>query len=1552
MADLKKLNRWAEKLLDTGKRNNLISFKDTKASSAQIVFPECEKVFSKCSVGQVFEVFDPKIPDEDAYDDEVEQSLLDSNRHLSLSEFRDAYAQRIRNERTLLIYAQTSNPLTAVKNIAKKAQEMIDETGVNVAYLAFGFIKWNEKEGSDIYYRAPMLLVHVNIDAGSLLDPIKIEVSDDDVIVNPTFAYYLQAEYGITLPEFEDGDTLSTYYSKADYAVKRMGWEILNECKLGTFSFLKINMYEDLKTNADQILQNSNVQMLLGEGTSVFDGGPIGGAEKKVVDPLIDLHTVVDADSSQIEAIEMAKSGKSFVLQGPPGTGKSQTITNIIAELLHDGKKVLFVSEKQAALNVVFDKLKKAGLADFCLELHSHKANKRAVIEELNRTLEMPKSAVSQSVQEEIRQKKAAQSKLDTYASELHKKRDIIDRSLYQLFELHSAQRDFPEPNITIRSIQTKGQDYLLNAVRLLEQYAEYTTSIGLDYRQNSWYGFTALQIGYEARSALKADLESLAQGYTKLLAISKGIREKYRTPNLVFSNSQLWASLLGFFSRTDVITPSLLSISSYDYAFPYLTNMMELSKTIIPIRIRILESFDEKVISEYEGRELFAKLNGPFSSAFARLFNSEYKGIVSRLQTYYRGGDKLKYKQVVDLAEQLTKLQDSMAEYDYNESAVPGCLGACYKGPDTDWEHVMSDLGVLQGFFKGKELSFGPIAELNTSDFVKRQEDFNNDSEALKSGIDAVIEIKRRIALLFSADVLDLDKDSYDSCIRKLNACAADMDKLGNWIGFAGLLQQLQAAELQSFIDLVINQAIEPKKAAGAFKRAFYKQWIENILFSVPELASFSRITQDQAVQSFNEKDRVQYEINKVLIKAELSQARPNLDIVAGGSAVAILRREGQKRRKQMPIRKLLAETASLVQIIKPCFLMSPLSVSTFLDSKKIAFDTVIFDEASQIFPQDAIGAIYRGKQLIVVGDSRQMPPSNFFNSSVDIDDDDEEIGDVTDFESILDICSSVFTTERLAWHYRSHFEQLIAFSNYHFYNNGLVTFPSSSKDHKGIGVDFYYVDGVFDRKSKTNKAEAAFIVDLIYQNIAEYPDRSLGVVAFSVAQQNLIEKMLSKKREADQTLEWFFKVDRPEPFFIKNLETVQGDERDTIIFSIAYAKDSQGRFIQNFGPLNKEGGERRLNVAVTRAKENVQLVASIHYSDINLSNSGSVGVRLLRAYLDYAQNGEQALERTITNASQDRFDSYFEQEVCDFLRDRGFTVDTQVGCSGYKIDLGLRKPDSSNYLLAIECDGATYHSSRNARDRDSLRQRILENMGWKFYRIWSTDWYRNNTVEKERLLKAARDAVQFAVDPEEKPLRSVPEETRIQAEDIQDRFVTQVQENKSAFPEYKQLDAISILYKYPANSFQSAIREILEAEAPLSEEYLLKRIVSYFDREKVTKVVHDEFESKMQRCTNIGIIRRNGFLYLQGRNDFALRVPGDRREIKYIAVEELAIGFYMLIKQNVTATKEGLYKTMTNLLGFNRTGDTIYERYDSALRILKSSGGIIEEDDVLKIR
>ncbi|MDE6966883.1 MAG: type III restriction endonuclease subunit R, partial [Clostridiales bacterium] len=464
----------------------------------------------------------------------------------------------------------------------------------------------------------------------------------------------------------------------------------------------------------------------------------------------------------------------------------------------------------------------------------------------------------------------------------------------------------------------------------------------------------------------------------------------------------------------------------------------------------------------------------------------------------------------------------------------------------------------------------------------------------------------------------------------------------------------------------------------------------------------------------------------------------------------------------------------------------------------------------------------------------------------------------------------------------------------------------------------------------SKTNQTEAERVVDLVFENIKKYPERSLGVVAFSISQQNLIEKLIYRRRQQNSAFEEFFKSDRVEPFFVKNLETVQGDERDTIIFSIAYAKDSQGRLLLNFGPINREGGERRLNVAVTRAKINVQLVSSMHYCDIDLSRTKSVGARLLREYLDYAENGVAALERSITvDASNpfEQYDSEFESEVCEFLRENGFAVDPQVGCSSFKIDLALKRPDSSDYVLAIECDGATYHSSKTARDRDRLRQEILERMGWKFYRIWSTDWFRNKHVEKNRLLDAAKKA-----------LENCP--ANVNPPDISnDNFSEVVIEKQFEFPKYKMVDAMAVARKNGRNIL-AVTRAIVEVESPVSEEWLLKRIVFLFaGREKVTNVVRKEFNRYMWNCARYGIVRKDGFLYMQGRQIPMLRVPsaGDEpRDIKYIELRELALGLKEILKQNVSAEKQGLYRLLTQNLGFSRIGDAILERMDSALELI----------------
>ena len=542
------------------------------------------------------------------------------------------------------------------------------------------------------------------------------------------------------------------------------------------------------------------------------------------------------------------------------------------------------------------------------------------------------------------------------------------------------------------------------------------------------------------------------------------------------------------------------------------------------------------------------------------------------------------------------------------------------------------------------------------------------------------------------------------------------------------------------------------------------------------------------------------------------------------------------------------------------------------------------------------------------------------------DDDEYDEEDSDIDSYESILDLCSANLPTKSLLCHYRSKNEDLINFSNKNFYNYNLITYPSNSEKKDDFGVDFVYIkDGVMDSRSKINLLEAEKVADLVFEHFKKHPKRSLGVVAFNIHQQDAIMKIIDKRRINDPSFEEFFNPDLEEPFFVKNLETVQGDERDTIIFSVTYAKNDKGQFALRFGPLNLSGGERRLNVAITRAKQNVKVVSSIRAFDIDVSRVSNDGPKLLHDYLDYAENGPGALDRAISVNDNEEYDSPFEQDVCEFLKEKGFDVTTQVGCSKYRVDIGLKRPGTSDYVLAIECDGATYHSSKSARDRDRLRQSILERMNWKFYRIWSTDWYKNTKAEKSALIDACNKALEESKDT------FFESNSGDKSIDISHMVKSQsVSSNRKLYDKY---------VKYNGGSDYNPSRmaeKYTMAEGPISIDYLLKKICYIWDYEKATQRVKELFMHQFR--SNI-VTRENNFLYGPDQKNYAMRenIGEVLKDINYISEYELRNGMYAAVEANVQCKKEDLYSFIRDHLGFNRAGDKMTNRFDRAFELLK---------------
>ncbi|WP_448676815.1 DUF4011 domain-containing protein [Delftia acidovorans] len=559
-------------------------------------------------------------------------------------------------------------------------------------------------------------------------------------------------------------------------------------------------------------------------------------------------------------------------------------------------------------------------------------------------------------------------------------------------------------------------------------------------------------------------------------------------------------------------------------------------------------------------------------------------------------------------------------------------------------------------------------------------------------------------------------------------------------WCAWRNAQAAARAGGLGALADAIESGSLEPAQAPQAFEVNYARWWLALAVDEDEVLKRFVSAEHERRIADFRALDDEFTSVTRQWIRARLCAGLPSADSIQRNSEWGILRREITKKRQHLPLRQLLEQIPSAVLRLTPCLLMSPLSIAQYLSAETSNFDIVIFDEASQIPVWDAIGAMARARQVVMVGDPKQLPPTSFFGRADTSDTfDDDTQGVEGDMESILDEClGASLPTRNLSWHYRSRHESLIAFSNHRYYGGGLVTFPSPVTDDRA--VSFHAVQGRYEKGgARINQPEAkALVADLVARlqspGFAQ-SGATIGVVTFNSEQQSLIEDLLDEERRKDPGLEPFFSDALLEPVFVKNLESVQGDERDIMYFSITYGPDISGAVSMNFGPLNRDGGERRLNVAVTRARQELRIFSSLRGEQMDLSRTQAAGVRDLKHFLEFAERGPRALAES-HHGSQGDFDSPFEASVAQALERKGWRVHTQIGASSFRVDLGVVHPDhAGSYLAGVECDGATYHRSATARDRDKLREQVLRGLGWQILRIWSTDWWVNPGGTLERI-------------------------------------------------------------------------------------------------------------------------------------------------------------------------------------------------------------------------
>ena len=696
------------------------------------------------------------------------------------------------------------------------------------------------------------------------------------------------------------------------------------------------------------------------------------------------------------------------------------------------------------------------------------------------------------------------------------------------------------------------------------------------------------------------------------------------------------------------------------------------------------------------------------------------------------------------NIAEELPYLQNAKEARDAadQDKIVKKFFGDAYNGADTDIEAIDETAQFIGDCLATSKLEKGFDIFLDKQ-FAKTWRRFKKQLSAVTGTIqtasDKATKVQAQASICFGlySDENHWQDIALATLIKQFSDALSQPDTLHHWVELNGHYDKATQSITGELLQLYDQNNLNFETLPTAFEYIVYSTVAREIYHRNPAISKTSGMSLEQARSRIKELDKEIMQLQQDELCSKLNSARPMTGNSKGSKSTwtegPMLHNEINKNRAHVPIRTLMNRAGQSIQKLKPCFLMSPLTVAQYLEPGKFKFDLVVIDEASQMRPEDALGGVARADQIVVVGDPQQLPPTSFFQSAGKEDDGVDE-----DFisEAIMDMALSSFRPSRiLSRHYRSQHESLIAFSNYHFYDQSLVLFPSPIKNPDELGVKLEYIDGTYTANS--NMDEVSAIVKAALEFMRKYPDRSLGIATMNQVQKNLIEiemdrAFINHPHATNYKEKWQGTL---ESFFVKNLESVQGDERDAIFISTVYGPDKNGIVMQRFGPINLTGGYRRLNVLFSRAKKNMVVFTSLKPEHIKIQDSSSEGVRALKGFLTYASKG--VIDEGKHNQDQTP-DSDFEVWVKEKLESIGCEVHPKVGVAGYRIDLGVKHPKYPyGYLMGIECDGATYHSSKSARERDVIRQQVLKGLGWHIYRIWSTDWFSNPVQEFEKLKK-----------------------------------------------------------------------------------------------------------------------------------------------------------------------------------------------------------------------
>lgn len=1567
---------WQRRLLDLSLRNRLLSFRETK-SVIPLMVDNLGKLEDALYEGDQFRIC--------ARPKDWENTPRDSRLYEMVNK-GSAVEQLIQEE---FEYKRIRSILPEVelmargKNLHRHAKESLEENGSNTLFLALGFLRWFETDLSETERLAPLVLVPVELVRKAQGREFELRSRDEEPQMNITLLEKLKQDFGIIingldpLPVDEKGVDLKLVFNNVRRAVMdKKRWDVIEQAFISIFSFNQYVMWNDIRSRVDELHENKIVRSLISGQMEWHPDQQLPSS--KEMDTLLapaEMAVPTSADSTQLAAIYSAAAGQSFVLHGPPGTGKSQTITNIIANALYQGKSVLFVAEKIAALTVVQDRLKKIGLSPFSLELHSNKARKKDVLEQLDKTLSFGRVKPPEAYRSKAEHLHTLRSELNDFISEIHSKRAYG-------FSLHEAITKYEE-NASLKGtlsfhnevIEAMDEDSIATWRDILIRMKVALTSCNNSVVNHPLRFFRGRNYSITDRSAIQDYLST----FIELIAEFKALCDQVCSllsidPRLSYGEVATVVALCDAIDNAPQVPRAMFE--EYDLIIAD-AGIRELIQNVVrqaELWDRIASIMDPMVL-DYPAQEALLRLRKADSSWFLLRFLGKNK-LKRELQLY---GLKPRSVTMANLASLIADLVECRQLRDNIEKAdqkICRLFGHNWRGLDSDGAQLLE--------IYESALELHTLIKSLAQDHATRMSISSSVAEVVSDSVgkDASIASMRPLMEQLSA-TMDTGHQEYLIDFEgtyeegqwlafmqaQLSVWKDNLDDLRLWAGVLKLADELEAAKLGNIVEAIMSGDVSPEELIPAYECNIFLACAHSTIEKSDKLRTFQGVQFEETIRRYRAvvAEFQELTINELVAKLSANIPQTSADY-AHSSEISILQRAIRSRGRGMPIRKLFDSIPNLLRRICPCMLMSPISVAQYIDPKFPKFDLVVFDEASQIPTCDAVGAIARGHDVIVVGDPKQLPPTTFFKGDYY----DEENYELEDLESLLDDCLALSMPQKyLLWHYRSKHESLIAFSNSEYYENKLYTFPSP--DSLVSEVKLVPVDGFYERSgSRQNRGEAEAIVAEIIRRLKDpqLRQRSIGVVTFSRQQQNLVDDLLMEAFRKHPELEEQNDNAR-EQIFIKNLENVQGDERDIILFSVGYGPDKNGKVTMNFGPLNREGGSRRLNVAITRARYSMIVYSTLKPEQIDLSRTNAEGVASLKGFLEFAAIGKNNVKLSNQQDKESK-DGKFQKILARKLQERGYEARPNVGFSAFKVDVAVVHPNQPDrYILGILGDGDSYCLAPTARERNILHPEVLSSLGWHLYRVWIMDWLDNPGRELDRIEEAINKALEKEKTEGKRQHVSMSPKTLLQKSNLLE--VAPALEGKELH--FEKLEAegtdsnkktyvcVTSLNQFPAESFYQQqvkplimkhIERLISTEAPISRALLTKRILGTWSMTRagtrVTGILGNIIKQMSLKWS-----QSSGTIFYWRRDqvpsEYAeYRIPGndeDKRSMNDIPAEEIANAIKAILDKQLSMSRADLVRETARIFGFSRTGKIVLTAVNYGIKEAIKRGYITVTED-----